>query len=478
MSCTSFTARTGALVSTLFAFIILLSTAAIISADPGPAPSEPTYRPGRPAPVFLEHGPLLGHITPIDARIWAKASGPSAFAVRVGLRSDLADGWITKGPRLEGGDDFMGVTRVLNLKPAQRYYYCVLLNGQPVMQRPYPSFATPLPERLHGNLRFAFGSCVGTEGADSAGTWSDMAVRTNFDLLLMLGDNHYANQVLPEKLRPYFYVQRSLPGYAEIARRVPQYAIWDNHDYSPEPCDRTAKGRDSSLQTFKAFWPNPAYGERDNPGVYFKFTRAGIDFFMTDGRYHRDPNDAPENGSKSMLGEKQLAWLKRELLASKAPVKVIGSGGEWESNGIKNSWASFKRERDDLFQFISEHDITGVLLLSGDRHFTAAYQVAGKFIEVTSGPFGSKNAETKPTSEMFWYSGRGKFYCIYDIDIAGLTPRVVLEIYKSSEGLVERRAFTWEEVSGKAKIKTLSAAAPKIEPAKATNPKAAPPGQK
>ena len=60
----------------------------------------------------------------------------------------------------------------------------------------------------------------------------------------------------------------------------------------------------------------------------------------------------------------------------------------------------------------------------------------GKFIEVTSGPLGSHNSETKPTSEMFWYSGPGRFYCIYDIDTTASEPKVVLEIYKASEGLV------------------------------------------
>src|SRR5438105_12752932 len=105
-----------------------------------------------------------------------------------------------------------------------------------------------------------------------------------------------------------------------------------------------------------------------------------------------------------------------------------------------NSLMSHKPQRVLHFSFITQNNITGVLLLSGDRHFTAAYQVMGKFIEVTSGPLGSQNAETKPTSEMFWYSGKGKFYSIYDIDTTPAEPKVVLEIYKVSEGLVYRRA--------------------------------------
>ena len=165
------------------------------------------------------------------------------------------------------------------------------------------------------------------------------------------------------------------------------------------------------------------------------------------------------HGHKSQLGERQLAWLKRELLASKAKLKVMAIGGEWETNGLATSWASFPRERNDLFQFIDENKITGLLLLSGDRHFTAAYQVAGKFIEVTSGPLGSKNVPPRATPEMWWNGGpTGKFYCVFDVDTARDTPQVTLEIYRASEGLVLRRAFTWDEVLGQTVIQKLPTA--------------------
>src|SRR5438034_955060 len=279
----------------------------------------------------------------------------------------------------------MGRLQITNFQSARRYHYCILLDGKAALLPPYPSFTTA-PAGDRGPLRFAFGSCVGYDGFDSAATWGDMATRTNFDLLLMLGDNHYANTTEPEVFLNYFGVQRRLAGYADLSRRIPQYAIWDNHDYSPEPCDGTAKNKERSLQSFKSFWPNPSFGEPGNPGVYHKFSRSGVEFFMLDNRYHRSPNGAVEDGRKTHLGEGQLAWLKRGLLASTAPVKVLAVGGEWQSHGIANSWTSFKRERDELFKFIEDHGITGVLLLSGDRHFTAAYQVLGKFIEVTSGP--------------------------------------------------------------------------------------------
>jgi alkaline phosphatase D len=144
-------------------------------------------------------------------------------------------------------------------------------------------------------------------------------------------------------------------------------------------------------------------------------------------------------------------------------VKVLACGCEWQSHGLKNSWSTFKREREDVLKFIQDNNITGVLMVSGDRHFTAAYQVIGKCIEVTSGPMGSANTTTKPTPEMFYYSGKGKFYCIFDVNTGGGEPKVTLEIYKASEGLVERRAFTWDEVLGVTKIQPLPATPAKAD---------------
>ena len=326
--------------------------------------AKPARQSSAPTDAYLDLGPLLGHVGSTEAKLWVKASAASRLSIRVGQKEDLSDGSEVKGPALEAKDFFIGQMVLPKLKAEQRYYYCVYLDGKAAQPRPYASFVTAPAEGANGRVRFAFVSCVGNNGFDSAGTWGDLATRTNFDLLLMLGDNHYGNVTDPKKHLELFSVQRHLSGYADISRRLPQYAIWDNHDYSPEPCDKTAKDKARTLQAFKMFWPNPDYGEQDNPGVYFKFTRGGIDFFMTDGRYDRDPNDAPEDGKKSLLGSKQLAWLKRELLASKAPVKVIASGGEFQTHGQKNSWTSFLRERDDLLQFIEDNKITGVGLVS------------------------------------------------------------------------------------------------------------------
>jgi alkaline phosphatase D len=159
-----------------------------------------------------------------------------------------------------------------------------------------------------------------------------------------------------------------------------------------------------------------------------------------------------------MLGAEQLAWLKRELLASKAKVKFIASGSEWQSNGHLDSWTSFDRERQEIWDFIRDNDVAGVVFLSGDRHFTAAYQIQGRFIEVTTGPLGSGNAKTKDVPEMILHHNDGKFYCVFEVDTTGAEPRLVLEVYRAGYGLVEKRTFSWAQINGEERLKTLGVA--------------------
>lgn len=400
---------------------------------------------------------MLGHTTSTNARLWVRASEPARVAVRISMNADLSQGRSFSGPRLTTNTAQAGEVLVSQLQPNTRYYYTVLLDGESALARPYPSLTTPPPEGSNGRVRFAFTSCVGSRGYHSAAGYADMATRTNIDLLFMLGDNHYANTNDIDVQRRFYADQRQQSGWRELTSRVATYGIWDDHDYGPDNSDVTLKGKEISLRAFREHWANPYYGETNNPGIYSRFSRANVDFFLLDVRYHRSPNKATNMPSKTMLGPAQVQWLKRELLLSTAPVKVICSGSEFQSDGTVDSWASFKRERDEILDFLQHAEISGVLLISGDRHFTGAYHVRGKWIEVTAGPIGSGNADAKNVSEMFlnYSPTRSKFYCVYDVDTRSRPPAVVLEVYRVGEGLAQRRVFSWDEVIGKTKIKPL-----------------------
>jgi alkaline phosphatase D len=401
---------------------------------------------------YVELGPMVGHTGSDEARLWVKASGPSRLAVRYGRRPDLADGRLTGGIPLGPDTDFAGHVRVTELEPATRYFYAVFLDGRAATAPPYPSFVTAPRPGMRGRFRFAFGSCVGAKGADAAACWGDMAARTSFDLLLMLGDNHYADSTDPALQRASYRDHRRPAGFREIAARTPTYGIWDDHDYGPNNSDGTAPGKEDSLRTFREFWANPAYGQEDDPGVYFSFSWGDADFFMLDSRTHRTPNRAPDDGTKTMLGARQKEWLKRGLAASRASFKFVACGSEWQTHTQPDGWSSFLRERDEIFGFIRDRGIRGVIFLSGDRHFTAAYQIQGRFLEFTSGPLGSSNARPKEAPEMILCHAEGKLYAVAEADTTGERPAVTLEVYRAGEGLRERRPFTAEEIDGEVRI--------------------------
>ena len=300
---------------------------------------------------------------------------------------------------------------------------------------------------------------MGDTLAAAAPAWAELAARRtmkpeqgSFDLLLMLGDNHYANTTEPEKLRVYYTAHRLTGGWRELAAHSPIYAIWDDHDFGPNDSDGTQAGKEESLRIFKEYWANPACGEPGNPGCYYTFTRGDVQFFMLDCRYHRSPNKAPDGPEKTMLGPKQLEWLKRELSASQARIKILSTGSEWETYSQKDSWASFLTERDAFFAWIDQQKIEGIILLSGDRHFAAAYHVVGKFVELSGGPFGSGNAMLKPNPERFTGWDEGRLWFVLDIDTTKASPEVAAELWQAGGGRLERRTFTWDQINGREKI--------------------------
>ena len=407
------------------------------------------------AAPHLELGPMLGHVGSDVAHVWIKASSAGEASLLISDNSDLAGATTHRAEKLEAGHDFMSTLSAPSLSAGKRYYYAIALDGKIVTPRPYPSFTTAPPDGAPAHQRFAFTSCLGRTGGASAAAWGQMEANANADLILLLGDDHYADTTARAAQLSAYVSHRSVPAYRAISARIPSYNIWDDHDYGPNDSDGTAAGKEISLATFKDFWPNPSYGEPDNPGIYYRFSRGDIDFFMLDVRYHRSPDRMIDDGTKTMLGARQLAWLKAQLKASSAKVKVIASGSEWQRHSHADSWTSYPRERDDLLDFISGEQITGILLVSGDRHFTGGYQIGGKFIEITSGPLGSKNFPTKNLPEMFFNQGEGKLYSVFDIDTTKSPPAVQLEVHRAGDGIVQKITLPWAAILGDEKLPTL-----------------------
>jgi alkaline phosphatase D len=150
-------------------------------------------------------------------------------------------------------------------------------------------------------------------------------------------------------------------------KSCPQYAIWDDHDYGPNDSDGKFELKDTSLAVFKKFWANPYYGTETQNGVFTHFSQGDCDFLLLDSRYDCDKSTEV----RKLLGDKQMEWLKQTLLASKANFKFVFSGTQFlpvEQSG--ETWGKFPKEHGDFMKFLADNNITGVILVSGDRHYS------------------------------------------------------------------------------------------------------------
>ncbi|MFG0334197.1 MAG: alkaline phosphatase D family protein, partial [Maioricimonas sp. JB049] len=134
--------------------------------------------------------------------------------------------------------------------------------------------------------------------------------------------------------------------------------------------------RDYAWSIFRENWANPGYaGGYEQPGCWYRFAVGDVDFIMLDCRYYRT---SPRGDSPSMLGPVQMEWLKRQLRDCRGTFKVICSSVPWDyrtKGDSHDTWNGYKSERDEIFDFLAEHDIDGVLLMSADRHRSDAWKI-------------------------------------------------------------------------------------------------------
>lgn len=313
-------------------------------------------------------GPMIGVPGPTHFTVWARVSGALPVQVEYSTDRSFRSTKITSALNATAAGDFIAAICVEGLQPATRYYYRVLVDGIVDRYQPTP-YATQTAPGGVADFRVAFGSCA-RYAWDREQRIFDGVVSQSPDLFFWLGDNVYADTEAPEMIADELRRQRNVAPLQPLIRSVPQLAIWDDHDFGYNNSDGSSPGKQQALAVFRRYWANPSSGLPSTPGVFFDYSYGGIDFMFLDGRYHRDPNDAPDGPTKNFLGAGQMAWLKERLLASRAPFKVLVCGSGWSSaDGPRgDTWSAFLTERNSLFDFIRDRGIDGVVLLSGDSH--------------------------------------------------------------------------------------------------------------
>jgi alkaline phosphatase D len=376
-------------------------------------------------------GPMIGSVTDTSARVWVRTARPETVTVSVAGDSGPAQFSGQTNPQ----NDFTTVIELKDLKPDTQYRYAAAA-GQNNRGQIEASFRTAPAPGTPGKFKLAFGGGAGYVPAHER-MWATIA-KTQPDLLLLLGDNMYSDKPTSPHMQRYCYYRRqSRPEFARLVARTPVYSIWDDHDFGTNDCwggpeiDEPAWKR-PVWHVFQENWMNPGYGGgEDQPGCWYTFTRGDVDFFMLDCRYYRTN---PKTERPSMLGPVQMAWLREQLENSKGTFRVICSSVPWDyrtKGASLDTWNGFRAEREEIFSWIDQFQLDGVVLMSADRHRSDAWQIErpGTYdlYEFNSSRLTNQHSHGTMEAAIFSYNKKQSFGLV-SFDTTAADPTVKYEV--------------------------------------------------
>ncbi len=339
-------------------------------------------------------GPMLGPVELRDAIIWAEVSPEVKQAsIQVNKKGEAKNKTIIyKG---ELGNEFNPISFTIGgLDYNSTYQYKIWVNGKPTTKagefttKDLWQWRKPVPD-----FNFLTGSCTYTNepiydrpgkpyGGDS--TIFEPMAKEKAAFMLWLGDAWYTREVDYYSSWGLWYRashDRAVPIMQNFWKAMPQFAMWDDHDYGPNDIGSSYILKEESKKVFDAYFCNPSSGE-NGQGTYTMTSYGDADIFMTDDRWWRSPDRMKDsiggkpNPDKIMLGKQQMRWLKNSLLYSNATFKIIAVGSQVLNPASPfDKMKDFSTEYNELMNFLKEYKISGVVFLTGDRHHSEIIKV-------------------------------------------------------------------------------------------------------
>lgn len=266
--------------------------------------------------------------------------------------------------------------------------------------------------------RIMFGSCI---RQDKPAPILPKIVADQPELFLFLGDNIYGDTEDMNVLSAKYRTLAALPGFAELRNSSRIMATWDDHDYGKNDAGANFVKRRESRHRFLNFWGTmKGSPRRSREGVYYArmFGPVGkrVQVIMLDTRYFRGelkrgerriggpyyPNPDP---TVTMLGAQQWKWLEEQLMQP-AEIRLIGTSIQCipEASG-QETWSNLPAERQRFFDLLKASKAEGVILLSGDRHWSEVSRLVrtGEYplYEFTSSSLNQLHKRGTPTANRF-----------------------------------------------------------------------------
>jgi alkaline phosphatase D len=359
---------------------------------------------------LINAGPMPGYSEMKEVPIWLQTTHPAKVTAKYWVAGQPDSAFYTNTVITQKEKAFTALLVADSLEPGNVYEYDIYIDGQK-QSFPYPTtFSTQQLWKWRTDppgFSFLTGSGAyinekkydrpGTPYGDKYEIYDVMADRkANF--MIWLGDNVYLRE--PDWnsrtgiIHRYTH-DRALPQLQRFLASTQHYAILDDHDFGPNDSDRSFWNKNETLEAFQLFWANPSYGAGNIEGAITYFNYGDADFFLLDNRSYRSPNHL-EADNKTELGEEQLQWLFDNLVSSTATFKFVVMGGQFLSTSrVYESYSNygFDKERQKIIDFIYDNELTNVIFLTGDVHFSeiSVLKQEGKptIWDITSSPLNS-----------------------------------------------------------------------------------------
>jgi len=425
-------------------FLLVLLVAGLSAQSPGgeaiqlrsnPEPLRPEW-----APFYhgVASGDPLADRVVIWTRVTPESSDGSPVPVRWRVATDPELEEVVQSGQTETGPqhDYTVKVDVSGLEPGVTYYYgFTALERHSLTGR---TATTPAGGDLR-HLRFGLVSCtnfqIGYFNALGA-----LARRSDLDGIIQLGDYIYEQPAGPEtdltRDRPIAPANKliTLEDYrlryasyrldtnlVRAHQQHPFLLIWDDHEFADNAYPGGANTHDPATDgdwATRLAAARQAYFEwlpirgKDPQQSIYRSLRYGdlMELFLLDTRLEgRDAQlyDAFDPGllneDRTILGQRQKAWLLDRLGRSPARWKIIGqqvpfsplelgwaASIDQDSNTIyaeiqgetQDAWNGYPAERQQLLDFFRANDLENIVILSGSYHVSMAFDVTDRPVNI------------------------------------------------------------------------------------------------
>ena len=424
----------------------------------------------------IRYGVMSGDVIPDAAMIWSRADRPSRMLVS-SRTSERGEERRIRGPHCLEVSDFTGRVELTDLPPGQTILYEVqfedLTNSRAVSAPIRGQFRTP-PAGPR-DVKFLWtGDLVGQGWGINPERGGlpifETMLKTDPDLFIHSGDVIYADNPLSAEVKlKDGTIWRNIvaEGKHKVAEALDEFRGAYRYNLLDEHCRRFVSSVAQVWQwddhevmnnwsPARSVMDDPRYTEKNYPLLVARATRAFqdyaplrpsaheaervyrkisygplLDVFVLDMRSYRGPNtynrQEQESDETRYLGTEQLAWLERDLKASRATWKaiasdmpiglIVGDGNDaqgrprYEAVANGNGTALGRElEIARLLRSIKRNNVHNVVWFTADVHYTAAHRYSPEkarftdflpFWEFVSGPMHAGTFGPNATDDTF-----------------------------------------------------------------------------